>query len=319
VTAVMVGDVGGTHARFALVDTSANPWRIDHRISLDDDFKSFADAVRAGVEKMGAHPDAASIAVAGPVTRGVVDFTNRGWKASEDDLRSLGFKHALLINDFAALAFAAHDLPQGELETIGPDHRGLADEPISIVGAGTGFGVSCLARYRGRSAPISSEGGHMAFAPSSQREIEILRLLAKKFGRVSIERILSGPGIENLYGALGEIQGAKLPERDAAAIQTAAEKGDKLASEAIATFCAVFGAVAGDIALVHGARGGVFLAGGVAQKLVKHLKRGQFRERFEAKGRLSHYVKPIPTRLILSEDAAFLGAARASLEFRGKS
>jgi glucokinase len=159
----------------------------------------------------------------------------------------------------------------------------------------------------------------MGFAPSSQREIEILRLLTKKFGRVSVERILSGPGIENLYGTLGEIEGAKLPKRDAAAIQTAAEAGDKLASDVISIFCAVFGTVAGDIALVHGARGGVFLAGGVAQKLVKHLKQGQFRERFEAKGRLSHYLKPIPTRLILSEDAAFLGAARASLEFRGES
>jgi glucokinase len=315
---ILVGDVGGTHARFAIVDVSADPWRIDNRLSLDTDFRTFADAVRAGLERLGAKPDAASIAVAGPVARGSVSFTNRGWTASEDDLMKLGFRHVLLINDFAALAFAAQELPARELQTIGPELAGLTDEPVSIVGAGTGFGVSCLARYRGRAVPISSEGGHIGFAPSNEKEIEILHVLARKFGRVSVERILSGPGIENLYGALGEIVGMKTTPLDAAEIQSLAERGDKLAAESIAVFCSVFGAVAGDIALAHGARGGVFLAGGVAQKLVKQLGQGDFRKRFEDKGRLAHYVRPIPTRLILTEDAAFLGAARASLEFREK-
>jgi glucokinase len=313
---ILVGDVGGTHARFALVDVDADPWRIESRLSLETDFRSFADAVGTGVEQLGTRPDAASIAVAGPVSRGAVTFTNRGWTASEDDLRNLGFAHALLINDFAALAFAAQELPTRDLHTIGPDFAGLVGEPISIVGAGTGFGVSCLARYRGRAVPVSSEGGHIGFAPSNERESEVLRVLARRFRRVSVERILSGPGIENLYGALGEIAGMRTTPLDAAGIQSLAERGDKLASETISVFCSVFGAVSGDFALAHGARGGVFLAGGVAQKLVKHLDHGDFRKRFEDKGRLSHYVRPIPTRLILSEDAAFLGAARASLEFR---
>lgn len=313
---IFVGDVGGTHARFAVVDVATDPWQIGNRLSLDTNFRSFSDAVRAGIERLGDKPDAASIAVAGPITKGTVSFTNRGWKATEDDLKTLGFRHALLINDFAALAFAAQDLPARDLHTIGPEHAGLSDEPISIVGAGTGFGVSCLARYRGRAVPIASEGGHAGFAPSNEREVEVLRVLAKQFGRVSVERILSGPGIENLYGALGDIAGVKTKESDAAGIQSLAERGDKLASEAIAMFCSVFGAVAGDFALAHGARGGVFLAGGVAQKLVRHLEHSDFRTRFEDKGRLSHYVKAIPTRLILTEDAAFLGAARASLEFR---
>ena len=316
---VLVGDVGGTHARFAIVDVSTDPWRIDNRLSLDDSFRSFAEAMRAGIERLGARPEAVSIAVAGPVSNGAVSFTNRGWRASEEDLRTLGFRHALLINDFAALAFAAQDLPARDVQTIGPKLAGLSDEPISIVGAGTGFGVSCLARYRGRAVPISSEGGHIGFAPSNAREMEVLRVLARKFGRVSIERILSGPGIENLHGALAEIAGMRAEPRDAAAIQSQAENGDKLASETISIFCSVFGSVAGDFALAHGARGGVFLAGGVAQKLVKQIERSDFRERFEAKGRLSHYVRPIPTRLILTEDAAFLGAARASLEFRNRA
>jgi glucokinase len=313
---ILVGDVGGTHARFVIVDVSAKPWKIGAPVVIDADLPSFTDAVRAGLDKLGSKPDAASIAVAGPVTAGAVTFTNRGWRATEDDLHALGFKHALLINDFAALAFSALDLPAGDLRTIGPELKGMDDQPISIMGAGTGFGVSCLARYRGRVAPISSEGGHIGFAPSTPREIEVLQVLLKRFPRVSIERVLSGPGIENLYGALCEIEGIRTAGPDAATIQKNAEAGDKVADEAIAIFCSVFGSVAGDFALAHGARGGVFLAGGVAQKLVKHFDAGDFRARFESKGRLSHYVKPIPTRLILNEDAAFLGAARASLEFR---
>jgi glucokinase len=317
VKGVLVGDVGGTHARFAIVDIAGTPWHIGEPVVLDaDNFATFSDAVRAGLEKLGERPDAASIAVAGPVTNGVVTFTNRGWRATEDDLRALGFAHALLINDFAALAFAALDLPAKDLQTIGPELPGLDGHPISIMGAGTGFGVSCLARYRGRAAPISSEGGHMGFAPSNARETQILDVLSKRFPRVSIERILSGPGIENLYSALCEIDGIRTAGLDAATIQKNAETGDKVASEAIAIFCSVFGSVAGDLALAHGARSGVFIAGGVAQKLVKHLGTGTFRAQFENKGRLSYYVKAIPTRLVLNEDAAFLGAARASVEFR---
>ncbi len=313
---ILVGDVGGTHARFAIVDIAGTPWHVGEPVVLDAGFDSFADAVRAGLDKLGDRPDAASIAVAGPVTNGVVTFTNRGWRATEDDLRAIGFEHALLINDFAALAFAAVDLPSRDLHTIGPELPGLDGQPISIMGAGTGFGVSSLARYRGRAIPISSEGGHMGFAPSNAREGEILKVLSKRFPRVSIERILSGPGIENLYSALCEIEGIRTAGLDAATIQKNAENGDKVASEAIAIFCSVFGAVAGDLALAHGARSGVFIAGGVAQKLVKDLEAGAFRAQFENKGRLSYYVKPIPTRLILNEDAAFLGAARASVEFR---
>jgi glucokinase len=316
---VLVGDVGGTHSRFAIVDVSAEPFRIESQFVLDSDFPTFADAVRAGLDRAGSRPDSASIAVAGPVTNGAVSFTNRGWTASEDDLKKLGFQNALLINDFVALAFAADNLPAHELRTIGPELEGLSDEPISIVGAGTGFGVSCLARFRGRAAPIASEGGHIGFAPSNAREADIQRVLLSRFGRVSVERILSGPGIENLYGALCEIEGIRAGKLDAPAIQKMAEQGDRVAGETIAIFCSVFGAVAGDFALAHGARGGVFLAGGVAQKLVKYLDESAFRAQFENKGRLSHYVMPIPTRLILTEDAAFLGAAHASVEFRKRS
>ncbi|MBV9331700.1 MAG: glucokinase, partial [Alphaproteobacteria bacterium] len=236
---------------------------------------------------------------------------------SEEEILALGFTHALLVNDFAALAFAAGHIPANELKTIGPELAGLAGEPVSILGAGTGFGVSALARWKGRAAPLATEGGHIGFAPSNARERALLDVLAARFPRVSIERLLSGPGILNIYSGLGEIEGKPAQAADAAEVQRRADAGDRLAEESLALFLSVFGAVAGDIALAHGARGGVYIAGGIAQKLEARLSKSRFRECFEDKGRLASYVKPIPTRLILSEDAAFIGAAHASLEARG--
>jgi glucokinase len=313
---ILVGDVGGTHARFAVVDTAKRPWTISARLELDTG-GCFADALRTYLSRAGLSPlpSAAAMAVAGPVTAGAVRFTNRDWTITEDELRAFGFSHALLINDFAALAFAVAELPPAELRTIGPDIAGLPDAPISIIGAGTGFGAACLARFHGRAVPLATEGGHMGFAPGTAREAAVLGVLLTQFAHVSIERVLSGPGLENLYGALAALDGRKVPALDAAGI-VAHRESDPTAGEAVDMFCAVYGSVAGDFALAHGARGGVYIAGGIAQKIETVLKASAFRVRFEAKGRLSPYVKSIPTRLVLGEDAAFFGTAAASLSFR---
>lgn len=314
---VLVGDIGGTHARFAIVDSGKKPPKIEHRLDLPaDDFESFDAALHAYLDGLKApRPKAAAIGVAGPVTRGRVDFTNRNWHASEDGLRKLGFAHAMLINDFAATAFAVTALAPEAFRTIGPELDGLADEPITVLGAGTGFGVSCLARYRQLSLPIATEGGHIGFAPQSDAEIAVLCALQRRFGRVSIERVLSGPGLENLHAALEEISGRQPPSLEAAEIVEKANAGHDVCAAALDMFCSIFGAVAGDFALAHGARGGVFIAGGIAKKILPILVKSQFRARFEDKGRLSYYVEAIPTRLILHEDATFLGAARACAEF----
>lgn len=314
---VLVGDVGGTHARFAIVDTTVPPFRIEHPLDLAEDFPDFIASLRSYLDRVGLAtcPHAAAIAVAGPVTAGSVTFTNRNWKVSERQLRDFGFQEALLINDFAALAFSISALGARDFHTIGPELTGLQDSPISILGAGTGFGASCLARFRGRSVPIATEGGHAGFAPYDEREIAVLKTLARQFGHVSIERVLSGHGIENLRMALAELAGRKSSPLSAAEI-VARRQDDEDCRDAVAMFCAIYGSVAGDFALAHGARGGVFLAGGIAQKIERVLEHSDFRARFESKGRLSGYVKTIPTRLILSQDTAFLGAARASLEFR---
>jgi len=314
---VLVGDIGGTHSRFAVVDVSNPVRRIDHRGDLSGAFAGFREALRAYLDQAGlpALPGAIALAVAGPVTAGAVELTNRAWRISEQDLRDFGFRDVLLINDFAALTFAISTLAPSEMHTIGPDLEGLPGEPISVVGAGTGFGAACLARFHGRAVPVATEGGHAGFAPGNDREMAVLEILARRFGHVSIERVLSGPGIENLHRALSQISGRPSPALSAAEI-VARHAEDRDCREAVDMFCAIYGSVAGDFALLHGARGGVFLAGGIAQKIEPVLAASGFRARFEDKGRLSHYVRAIPTRLILSEDTAYIGTANASLAFR---
>jgi glucokinase len=221
------------------------------------------------------------------------------------------------VNDFAALAFAAEVLQPKDLRAVGPDIPGLAGGTITILGPGTGFGVACLARHGDRAVPMATEGGHMGFAPSDDAEVAALQALRKQIGRVSVERILSGRGLENLYRALEQIAGREARPLEAAEITAGAAKGDTGCRAALTMFCSIFGAVAGDLALAHGARGGVYIAGGIAEKIETFLDQSPFRARFEDKGRLSPFVKAIPTKLIVNPDVALLGAARAGFSIKG--
>lgn len=307
-----MGDVGGTHARFAIVDAAGPPpWTIRERRDLEGDFPTFLDALRTYFDRSGAErPAIAAIAVAGPVVEGTARFTNRGWNIAESDLKTFGFERAVLVNDFGALAYAAAVLVDKDLRTIGPALPGLDGGTITILGPGTGFGVSCLARYGGSSVPMATEGGHIGFAPSDAQELAALQLMWKQHGRVSVERILSGGGLESLYKILEQLAG-RTPRALAAADITAGATQDAGCRAALSMFCAVFGAVAGDLALAHGARGGVYIAGGIASKIEAFLVQSAFRQRFEDKGRLAPFVKAIPTRLMVNPDVAMLGAARA--------
>jgi glucokinase len=313
---VLVGDVGGTHARFAIVDVSGSgPGRVLHRLDLEQEFPSLIAALCDYIKHCRELPipTIASIAVAGPVTAGKARLTNRDWEISEKALQEFGFREALLINDFAALAFAIDLLTENDLHRIGPQFAGLPGAPITILGPGTGFGVCCLARFGDHIIPLATEGGHVAFAPGNEREMGILRCLWKKHGRVSIERVLSGPGLENLYGALQQLEGRPDVAMSATRIADRAAGGDARCREALGMFCSVLGSVAGDFALAHGAAGGVYIAGGIGQKIQGFLEQSDFRASFESKGRLSAFVKSIPTKLIVNGDAALLGAARAGL------
>jgi glucokinase len=310
-----VGDVGGTHARFAIVDAAGPPpWNIRSREDLEGAFPTFLDALRTYFDRAGAErPTVAAIAVAGPITAGAARFTNRGWDISECDLKKFGFEHAVLVNDFGALAFAAEVLVDKDLRTIGPDVAGLPGGTITILGPGTGFGVSCLARDGKRSVPMATEGGHMGFAPSNAHDLAALNLMWEQSGRISVERVLSGSGLELLYKILEQLEGRSARALAAPEITGGAAKGDRACVAALSMFCSVFGAASGDLALAHGARGGVYIAGGIAQKIEPFLQKSDFRKRFEDKGRLSPFVKAIPTRLIVNPDVALLGAARAGM------
>ncbi len=310
----VIGDVGGTHARFALADlgdpSAPGIGEVVHLPSADFDSLKAALAAYLAQVKPDPLPPVAAIAVAGPVSNGEVVLTNLGWHASEAALETLGFRRARLINDFRALAASADALEEKDLEVIGPALPRAKDATVAIVGPGTGFGAAALVREPGKSIALAGEAGHMGFAPEDDTEIEILRILARKFGRVSIERIVSGPGLVNLYEALCEIARAQPQVSEPAEIVRAADGGDAHARAAVERFCAIFGAAAGDIALAFGARGGVLIAGGVSEAIVPYLKKGGFRTRFEAKGRLSHFARAVPTHLIARPDAALLGCAR---------
>jgi glucokinase len=309
----LVGDIGGTNARFALVDfDGVDPRLIEPTSYKGEDYETAEDAIEHYLAKMGLkHPEQAVVAVAGPIEHGAVHFTNSDWKLSEDGLRRAGgFRSAKLINDFTAQALAAPRLAPKDLRQIGPlQTSGEGD--LAIIGPGTGFGAAGMVRRHGVETPLTTEGGHIAFAPTDDTEIEILRVLIKRFGRCSIERLLSGPGMEDLHLILGQIEGRKVDDLTAKQITEQGVAGDPCCKITIDRFCAILGSAAGDLALALGARGGVFIAGGIAPRIIDLLEEGTFRERFESKGRLSDYTRAIPTHVVMNPHTALIGAAVA--------
>lgn len=307
----LVGDVGGTNARFALIDSQGH---VRHPRSFPArDYASLADVIAEYLEQTAGRkrPPRAVIAVAGPVLDGEIEFTNLDWHISEGDLLAhFEFEAVRLINDFAAQALACPQLEPDDLRVLGPELRGGADCPMVVMGAGTGFGVAGLARGDRGDVMIATEGGHASFAPYDDVEVEVWRRLKARHGRVSIERLLSGPGLFDLYRALADIDGANAELPDEKGVIEACNAGDLRAVDAVDRFCAIFGSVAGDLALSFGARGGVFISGGMAPRIAERLASGDFRRRFEDKGRLSAYLAQIPTSLVLHPYPAIVGAAR---------
>lgn len=310
----LVGDMGGTNARFGLVDLRSDPLRVFGAKSyLGREFRRPADAIQAYLGELGmtCRLGGAVVAVAGPVEGGAITFTNSEWSLSCDELRDLGFGAAELVNDYAALAYAAPVLRDEDVRRVGPDVPLQADRTLAVLGPGTGFGVSALARDGLATAALATEGGHIAFAPGDEVEIEILRILMKRYGRVSVERILCGRGLSELHQALLAIDGQTSDPLAQELITEQALAGDQTCLRTVERFCAILGAVAGDFALGLGARGGVFIAGGIPPKVIDILERSDFRRRFEAKGRFESYMARIPTRVIMRPHAALVGAAHS--------
>ncbi|MBX3477923.1 MAG: glucokinase [Brevundimonas sp.] len=312
---LLVGDVGGTNARFALARwTDAGPV-LEHQESFPaSEHPTFLGGVKAFIDGCADKPTGGVIAVAGPVTDGAIDLTNSPWRVSEDELRTLGLGPVRLINDFEAQAWGAPVVPAEGLERLGGPEVGDPHAAIAVLGPGTGFGVSALARDReGREIALPSEGGHACFAPNDAVEDEVLRILRRRYDRVSIERLICGPGLLNLHRALAEIDGreSRIDEPAEITRQAMAEPNSPCGAS-LARFCAILGSVAGDIALTMGARGGVYVAGGIAPRILPFLKASPFRERFERKGRFQPYLEAIPTWVVTHKQAALLGAARVA-------
>lgn len=316
---LLIGDIGGTNARFAL----ANPDRpgFHDAVTLQcADFASADDAIRHYLGELpAASPDVICLAAAGPVIDGTVQVTNNHWTLIATDIAAnFACDEVRLLNDFEAVAYSITQLGAEDSEVIGlPDQRPALDGDfnIAIIGPGTGLGIAGLIR-RGQSiVPVVGEGGHIGFAPKSQAQVEILDALRSKFDRVSVERLVSGSGIENIYWALTRMHGEQRLQLTAQEIFAGNRDGDDpRASEAVQMFFEVLGQVAGDIALILGATDGVYLAGGIAKRYPEVLQSSSFRNAFDNKGRHRALMERIPTLLITHDEPGLLGAAYCALE-----
>jgi glucokinase len=314
----LLADIGGTNARFALADRrQPAPLLIDSVRQYEvADFPSLADAARHYLDAMTAwrgRVDRAVFAIAGRVDGDEARITNHPWVISRSATQAaLGLASLQLVNDFAAQAMAVGLLTAADLAPIGGvpwSPSASAAKTYAVLGPGTGLGVSALLVRDGRHMALETEGGHVSFAPGTAEEAAILERLSRRFGRVSNERLVSGGGLVNIHRALAEIAGDPTAELRPQDITAGASTGDLRCQRAIAVFCAVFGAMAGDLVLTLGAWDGVFLTGGLVPKLLPELQASAFRERFEAKGRFAAALARVPTVAVLHPHAGLLGAA----------
>jgi len=310
----LIGDVGGTNARFAIAEALGIGFHSVETFPCKA-FGTPEAAIESFLKAKGLpDPDAICLAAAGPVRQGAAEFTNNPWKLCETNLKAhFGAPLVRVSNDFEAIAHALPHLRAQDVQVLGTEALlSPGNEPFcyAVVGPGTGLGAAALLGHAGAAQVAVSEAGHMGFAPESPLQDSILGALRQRFGRVSAERLVSGPGLENLYGALCELQGFTPEARSAASIVASAQDpADPLAMETVTLFQRLLGQFAGDFALAVGARQGLFLAGGVAQKLGAALGTGPFREGFEAKGRHRGLLSSIPTALITHPQPGLLGAA----------
>ena len=310
----LVGDIGGTNARFGLVSPDGK--LLHSAVLADADYPSIGDAIRAYLGQRGdlAVPRRGAVAIASAIAGDEVRMTNHPWTFSISGLRDeIGFDRLDVVNDFTAQALALPHLDDANKVKIGPG-ASVAGRPIGVLGPGSGLGMSGLVPSGSRWIPLIGEGGHATMAPATARESAVVDHMRRQFDHVSAERCISGPGIVNLYNALAAVDGVPAQQYTAAQITDAATgAADPRCAETVEMFCAMLGTMAGNLALTLGAQGGIYIAGGIAPRLGERFARSPFRQRFEAKGRLSIYLGTIPTWVVTHPLAAFLGCT-ASLQ-----
>lgn len=315
----IVGDVGGTHARFAIRGRHSGPASSREPVVLRSaDHAGLATALRgfcagAGVD-LGAVAGVA-VAVAGPLTGDEIRLTNVGWSFSIAATASeLGLERLIVLNDLQAVALSLSSLGSADRESVHtPSTPASAGAPRAVIGVGTGLGTALFVPAApGRSElAIAAEGGHRDLAATSEREWRVVERVAARHGRASAERILSGPGLVELHRALAEIDGAAPGNLDPTEVTDRARSGEPRAREVFALFSAWLGAFCGDLALTAGARGGVDLAGDLLGALGELFDRSRFLERFLAKGRFRSWLEAIPVARIVHPNPALVGCERA--------
>ncbi len=305
---ILIGDIGGTNARFSiLADASAEAINFPNVRTAD--FETIDDAIKAGVfAKTELRPRSAILAVAGPINGDEIPLTNCDWVVRPHTMISgLGIEDVLVVNDFEAQALAISALAPDEREQIGPASGDLIASR-AVLGPGTGLGVGGLVHARGSWIPVPGEGGHVDLGPRSERDLQIFPFIEQIEGRVSAEQILCGRGIVHLYRAICIADGIEPKYSDPADVTSHALAGtDPVAAETISLFSTYLGRLAGDIAMLFMAKGGVYLSGGISQKILPALRKPEFRAAFEDKAPHSHWLRDIPTFVVTHPLAALAG------------
>jgi len=304
----LLADIGGTNVRFALQAPGSEPRAFESFHCAD--FPDLESAIASYLDRVAAKaaPKTAAFAIASPIAGDQVKLTNHPWSFSIEAMRKKFHLAQLhVLNDFTAIALSIPELSGAALCKIGGG-QAIEDAPTAVLGPGTGLGVSGLVpTAEGEWMAFSSEGGHATMPATNEAEIEALRKLRARFGHVSAERVLSGPGLLNLYEALDGKEAASLSPD--ALTRRALEEKDPDCLATLNMFCEMLGTVAGNLALTLGAQGGVYIAGGILPKFTDFLAASNFRARFEQKGRFADYLRAIPTFIICHPEPAFLGLA----------
>ncbi len=302
----IVADIGGTNARFAYVESSSDDL-LGIEIFPCSEFPFFVDAVRAYMDHGHVdNVDSMCLAIAGPVASDWIDLPNNHWAFSCEELQKELGVTVTVINDFTAQVLGIDGLNDEEIYWIG-DARPRGNQAKAVIGPGTGLGVAAMLAS---GDIISSEGGHANYAPTSAHEASILQALWTRFNRVSIERVLSGMGLSNLYWANARL-GDEHRELPAPEVTAGAMAGDVYCVRAVQDFLSILGSVAGDMALNFGANDGVYVSGGIVPRLMDLLDEESFRQRFEAKGRFKEICSEIPLAVVLAEHPGLRGCVQA--------
>ncbi len=312
---VVTIDIGGTHARFAIAEIAGGAVASlgEATILLTDDYPSLESAWSAFADRLGRPlPDAVGISCAGPVRGDVLKLTNSSWIIRPASVAgSLGVGTVTIVNDFAAVGHAVANVGADRfVHVCGPNVDLPSLGTISIIGPRTGLGVAHVLRRGGSYHVNETEGGHMDFAPQDAVEDGIAELLRQRFGHVSAERVVAGPGLRNIYDAVAAGSEGRQDHDDDTLWAAALDGSERLAQVALDRFCLSLGAVAGDVALTQGGSG-VVIAGGIGLRLADRLGGSGFPSRFVAKGRFEAYMSTIPVKVLIHPEPGLVGAAAA--------